>query len=511
MIVLRTFSKAFGLAGARIGYALASRELAAELNARQAPAPVSSLVGGARASPRSPRRPTSRRCSRSASGSPRRCARSGSRRSRRRRTSSSARSTTRRALGDGAAAPGARRARLRRRDPDHDPRPRRRRPDRRGARARCSSGPRRSAASRRARASATCARPPRRASRCGSGSTARAGSASRPAAGIYDHFLEQLAFHAGLRPRRRGRGRPRDRRPPHRRGHGARASARRSTARSATAAGSRATATPTCRWTTRSRAPRSTSAAGPTPSSRSTPTPASPATSSEPRPGRRGWRSTSRPRAATPTTSPRPPTRPAAGRCARRVRVEGDGTALDQGAAVKVAVCDYRPGNIRSVEIAMRRLGAELVDDVAGCDLAILPGRRLGALGDGRARAARGSTRCCASASPQGRAVLGICLGPPARARLDRGGRRRRRARHPARAARCASATGACRAWAGPRSTATAYYFAHSYTAETPCATSWSEGIVAEARSGLVPRRAVPPREERRRRRALPRPRARRR
>jgi histidinol-phosphate/aromatic aminotransferase/cobyric acid decarboxylase-like protein/imidazoleglycerol phosphate dehydratase HisB len=43
VVVLRTFSKAFALAGARIGFALASRELAAELNARQAPAPVSSL------------------------------------------------------------------------------------------------------------------------------------------------------------------------------------------------------------------------------------------------------------------------------------------------------------------------------------------------------------------------------------------------------------------------------------------------------------------------------------
>ena len=52
----------------------------------------------------------------------------------------------------------------------------------------------------------------------------------------------------------------------------------------------------------------------------------------------------------------------------------------------------------------------------------------------------------------------------------------------------------------------TAYYFAHSYAAETPCATAWSEGIVAEARSRLVPRRAVPSREERRRGRALPRP-----
>ena len=41
VIVLRTFSKLFGLAGARIGYALASEDVAAELNARQAPAPVS--------------------------------------------------------------------------------------------------------------------------------------------------------------------------------------------------------------------------------------------------------------------------------------------------------------------------------------------------------------------------------------------------------------------------------------------------------------------------------------
>ena len=30
----------------------------------------------------------------------------------------------------------------------------------------------------------------------------------------------------------------------------------------------------------------------------------------------------------------------------------------------------------------------------------------------------------------------------------------------------------------------TAYYFAHSYAAETPHATAWSEGIVAEVRSG---------------------------
>src|SRR3954453_3166943 len=43
VIVLRTFSKAFGLAGARVGYALAGRDIAAELNKRQHPAPLSTL------------------------------------------------------------------------------------------------------------------------------------------------------------------------------------------------------------------------------------------------------------------------------------------------------------------------------------------------------------------------------------------------------------------------------------------------------------------------------------
>jgi len=43
VVVLRTFSKAFALAGARVGYALADAETAAELNARQAPCPVSTL------------------------------------------------------------------------------------------------------------------------------------------------------------------------------------------------------------------------------------------------------------------------------------------------------------------------------------------------------------------------------------------------------------------------------------------------------------------------------------
>jgi histidinol-phosphate/aromatic aminotransferase/cobyric acid decarboxylase-like protein/imidazoleglycerol phosphate dehydratase HisB len=43
VIVIRTFSKAFALAGARVGYALADTETARELNARQAPGPVSTI------------------------------------------------------------------------------------------------------------------------------------------------------------------------------------------------------------------------------------------------------------------------------------------------------------------------------------------------------------------------------------------------------------------------------------------------------------------------------------
>jgi len=43
VIVVRTFSKAFGLASARVGYALTSASTAAELNERQQPAPISTV------------------------------------------------------------------------------------------------------------------------------------------------------------------------------------------------------------------------------------------------------------------------------------------------------------------------------------------------------------------------------------------------------------------------------------------------------------------------------------
>lgn len=43
VILVRTFSKAFGLAGARVGYAIAHEDVAADLNRRQGPAPISTL------------------------------------------------------------------------------------------------------------------------------------------------------------------------------------------------------------------------------------------------------------------------------------------------------------------------------------------------------------------------------------------------------------------------------------------------------------------------------------
>ncbi len=149
---------------------------------------------------------------------------------------------------------------------------------------------------------------------------------------------------------------------------------------------------------------------------------------------------------------------------------------------MKVAVCDYRAGNIRSVEIALRRLGAELVDDVQGADLAVLPGV-------GSARSAmtelkrQGLDEVLRARVREGRPVLGICLGLqlavewseeddgvdglnllPGKALRLREGRVPRIG------------------WAEVDKSA--YYFAHSYAVETAAATAWSDGIVAEARSG---------------------------
>jgi imidazole glycerol-phosphate synthase subunit HisH len=149
---------------------------------------------------------------------------------------------------------------------------------------------------------------------------------------------------------------------------------------------------------------------------------------------------------------------------------------------VKVAVCDYRAGNIRSVEIALRRLGAELVDDVAGADLAVLPG--VGSAGSAMAELRKqGLDDVLRRRIAEERPVLGICLGLQlALESSEEDGGVVGLGILPGRSVRLREGRVPRIGWA--EVDGTAYYFAHSYAADTPCATAWSEGIVAEARSG---------------------------
>jgi imidazole glycerol phosphate synthase glutamine amidotransferase subunit len=150
---------------------------------------------------------------------------------------------------------------------------------------------------------------------------------------------------------------------------------------------------------------------------------------------------------------------------------------------VNVAICEYGAGNVRSVELAVRRLGAEVVGDVAGADLAVLPGV-------GSARAAMdglrrsGHDEALRERFSAGRPILGICLGLQLMLdETEEDGGVEGLGLVPGRAVRLREGRVPRIGWAevGDRG---AFYFAHSYAAETQRATEWSEGIVAEVRDG---------------------------
>jgi glutamine amidotransferase len=154
---------------------------------------------------------------------------------------------------------------------------------------------------------------------------------------------------------------------------------------------------------------------------------------------------------------------------------------------VKVAVCDYRAGNIRSVEIALRRLGAQIVHDAASADLAVLPG-----VGSARTAMAelrrQGLDEVLRRRVADERPVLGICLGLQLAVEWsEEDGGVDGLGLLPGRALRLREGRVPRIGWAPvdwDEGDGAAYYFAHSYAVETPCATASSEGVVAEARSG---------------------------
>jgi imidazole glycerol phosphate synthase glutamine amidotransferase subunit len=148
---------------------------------------------------------------------------------------------------------------------------------------------------------------------------------------------------------------------------------------------------------------------------------------------------------------------------------------------VKVAVCEYGAGNVRSVRLAFARLGAEETADVLDADLAVLPGV-------GSARAAmsglreRGHDEALRERFAAGRPILGICLGLQlALESTEEDGGVAGLALVPGRAERLRAGRVPRIGWA-PVDGGETFYFAHSFAAQSPSAVAWSEGVVAEVR-----------------------------
>ncbi len=146
-----------------------------------------------------------------------------------------------------------------------------------------------------------------------------------------------------------------------------------------------------------------------------------------------------------------------------------------------MAICRYGAGNVRSVELAFRRLGAELVDDVELADLAVLPGV-------GSARTAMAGLRergldevLRARTKP----TLGICLGLQlALEASDEDGGVDGLALVPGRAVRVAAQRVPRIGWAKVEPEGEAYWFAHSYVADSPATVATSEGLAAIVEHG---------------------------
>ena len=156
---------------------------------------------------------------------------------------------------------------------------------------------------------------------------------------------------------------------------------------------------------------------------------------------------------------------------------------------MNVAVCAYGAGNVRSVVAAFGRLGADArvtssPADVAAADLAVLPGvgsaaSAMAGLGE------RGLDDALRDRVASGGPTLGICLGLQlALEESEEDGGVAGLGILPGRAVRIAEGRVPRIGWARVEPSGEAFYFAHSYAAETPAATASSEGIVAIAEAG---------------------------
>jgi glutamine amidotransferase len=156
---------------------------------------------------------------------------------------------------------------------------------------------------------------------------------------------------------------------------------------------------------------------------------------------------------------------------------------------VNVAICDYGAGNVRSVQVALERLGAQArptrdPDALLGADLAVLPG--VGSAASAmEALASSGLAGALRERFARERPILGICLGLQlALEETEEDGGVECLGLLPGQAVRLRNGRVPRIGWAPVEPTGEAFYFAHSYAAETPTATLRSEGLVAEARSG---------------------------